>query len=82
VIARVVITFNFLIRSTSLIVWPVLFMVQLVNVIRHTRWLTKNYLCLNVFHAVLSLFIAVLLDSVYFNRVTFTAYNFIDWNII
>lgn len=58
ILARCFITLNFLIRSTSLIAWPGVFVYRLVTDER-PLW-TK--VLLNMWHAVLSLLIAALVD--------------------
>lgn len=77
--ARLFITLNFLIRSTSLMVWPLLFIIRLCTLPKHKRGL---YFKVNILHAIMSVMLALLIDYLYFGKCLFTAWNFIDWNVI
>lgn len=77
--ARLFVTLNFLIRSTSLMVWPLLFLLRLVCLPKESK---SRYLLVNLVHALLSLLLALSIDYLYFGKFVFTAWNFIDWNVI
>lgn len=77
IVSRLLVSVNFMMRPPSLVVWPMLYIIQL------TRSNTKyKQISINVIHVVLTVLMTVLIDSVYFGTFTFTPYNFIDWNVI
>ena len=79
IIARICITINFCIRSTSLITWPLIFLYRLSRDRTHSL---KTKLFINFMHAVLSLIFTLLLDYSYYGNITCSAYNFVMWNVV
>ncbi len=78
ILARCFITLNFLVRSTSLIAWPAVFIYRLFTDDR--PFYTK--MLLNIYHAVLSLLIAALVDYSHYQKLTLSAYNFLHFNVL
>lgn len=78
IIARCFITLNFLVRSTSLIAWPAVFIYRLFM---GEKPFVQRFL-INIYHAVLSLLVALLVDSSYYGRLTLSSYNFLNFNLL
>ncbi|EAR94611.1 plasmid maintenance protein (macronuclear) [Tetrahymena thermophila SB210] len=80
-ISRVVVIINFVTKPTSIIpfifIWPITLLTMQGNLKKKF-----NYLVLNIFTVILMIAFSILLDSLYYQKLTWTAYNFFEFNIL
>jgi len=98
VMSRIFTTFNFMIRSSCVIIWPISYIIRLIfkTIYHHklsqhsslNQFMSKKYtsfLCLyaiNSVHLKFSILIPFIFDFLYFRTFNYTILNFVKWNII
>ncbi len=78
-IARFFIGLNFIMRPTSLIDWVPILIKDLLQCKRHS--FMKGFI-INALHGILSIGICIVIESYYFEGLTYTTWNFFDFNFI
>ncbi|KAL4471760.1 hypothetical protein ABPG74_008653 [Tetrahymena malaccensis] len=80
-ISRIVVIINFVTKPTSIIpfifIWPITLLTMQGDLKKKFK-----YLVLNIVTVILMIFFSILLDSLYYQKLTWTAYNFFEFNIL
>jgi len=76
---RLFVGLNFIIRPTSILDWVPIFIGDLLFCSRHNA--IPGFF-INAFHGIIAIGSAITMESLFYNKLTYTAWNFFEFNVL